>query len=118
MRFRDDGRKPPHARKRPLHRPSTRRWKLPALLDAIRELIECKGERGSSAGEIETFTLAEVAEKLRAKPGLVHQCFHKLNLEGLLEQGNNGLPHDIYRGPPNHHSGWVATTYRRIRGTP
>jgi hypothetical protein len=35
-----------------------------------------------------------------------------------LEQGNNGLPHDIYRGPPNHHSGWVATTYRRIRGTP
>lgn len=109
MRLRLDGCRAPHTRKRPLYRPSTRRWKLETLLPAVREVV-------LQSDIMHGITVAEVATALRAKPGLVHQCFHKLNLEGILSQGSNGLMHEIRRGQGrNSYSGWVDTIYTRLK---
>ena len=109
MRIRFDGRQAPKARKRPLYRPSTRAWKLDKLLDAVRDHV-------SQQSDGSYFTVNEVATLLRAKPGLVHLCFHKLNLEGRLSQGHNSVPYDdIRRASRFDHtsSGWVDTFYRK-----
>lgn len=107
MRLRLDGRRAPHARPKQ-HKPSLRRWTLPKLLDAVRVVV-------LASDYSHGVTVDEIALKLRAKRGLVHQCFHKLNLEGVLSQGSNGLMEEIRRGPINPYSGWVDTIYTLMR---
>lgn len=42
-------------------------------------------------------TKEEVAKHFRVKPHFVEQCFHKLNLEGLLNKPTHKAPHDSMR---------------------
>lgn len=97
-----------HPRVRPKRRPSTRRWKLPALLDAVRAKV-LESEYGWVKAE-------DIASELRAKVPMVRQCFHKLNLEGILSQASNDGPHDSHRnrgmfGSDAFVSAWVASLY-------
>jgi len=87
-------------------KPSYRRWRLEKLLVAVREIVV-------SHGEGKRITAEDVGTRLRARKHLVEQCFHKLNLEGLLSQGYNLPPHDSTRDrwSPGGDSAWCATTY-------
>jgi uncharacterized protein YeaO (DUF488 family) len=51
----------------------------------------------------------EVAEMFKAKPHEIEQCFHKLNLEGLLSQASKIEPHDYSRKAGD--SCWAADIY-------
>jgi len=102
---------------RSAYRPSAKRWRLEDLYAAIKaHLLEKR--IGSS--------VEHLADRFKAKPGLVHQCLHRMIREGtgLYETANSG-PHDTRRdyGPkwkgrpypivdlshwPN---GWIATYY-------
>lgn len=106
MRLRLDGRNAPHARERSQHRPSLRKWRLINLLPAVRKLVQ---ESDLARG----VTVEEISAQLRAKRNLVSQCFHKLNLEGVMQQGINGVPHEVRRERRNRYSGWLATIYRK-----
>lgn len=90
-------------------RPSLRAWKLEKLLLEVRNLVIAV-ESGKY------ITAEDIATKLRAKKSMVEQCFHRLNLEGILSQGHNIPPHDSTR---DRHvwgvgdSSWIATLYMR-----
>ncbi len=94
---------------RDLHRPSLRRWKLDRLLVTVRARI-----KALVVGE--AITAEKVATELRARKSMVEQCFHRLNLEGLLTQGHNQAPHDSMRDPwtwGKGDSSWCASYYKR-----
>lgn len=85
-------------------KPSFKRWNLENLLNKVRELI--------LASEKSFITAEQISTILRAKKHLVEQCFHRLNLEGILSQGVNHAPHDSKRDPwRGSDSSWCATTY-------
>jgi len=94
---------------RSLHRPSLRKWRLEKLLLVVRAQI-VQLEAGAH------ITAEAVATALRASKPMVEQCFHRLNLEGLLSTGVNWAPHDSTRDPwrwGKGDSAWCATTYIR-----
>lgn len=92
-------------------RPSLRRWKLARLHEQVRNIVLAMNEGDHISAE-------DVATRLRAKKPMVEQCFHRLNLAGLLSQGHNRPPHDSTRdrswpfGGPD--SAWCATVYYRL----
>lgn len=92
-------------------RPSLRRWKLERLYAEVRAIV-------LALSEGDRITAEDVATRLRAKKPMVEQCFHRLNLAGLLSQGINSPPHDSTRdrswpfGGPD--SSWMATMYERL----
>ena len=89
-------------------RPSLHRWKLERLLVDVRSIIQPLASGASITAE-------EIATKLRARKPMVEQCFHRLNLEGILSQGRNRPPHDSSRDPWHWGSGdsaWCANYLR------
>jgi hypothetical protein len=87
-------------------KPSYRRWRLDRLLTAVRAIIVAQKDGAYVTAE-------DVGTQLRARKHLVEQCFHRLNLEGLLSQGLNLPPHDSTRDrwSPVGDSAWRATVY-------
>lgn len=92
--------------KRDKLKPSYRRWNIEKLLAAIREIV-------LRYGDGKRITAEDIGTRLRARKHLVEQCFHRLNLEGLLSQGLNLPPHDSTRDRwcRGSDSAWCATTY-------
>lgn len=104
---------------------SFRRWERESLLNAVRTLIT-RGTYESVKLQCHVahlVSIEEVSWLLRAKPGLVSWCFHRLNLEGILGHKVGGAPHDSRRdsflngrfregGVRAGCSGWQASTFR------
>lgn len=91
-------------------RPSLGNWKIQKLLLELRVLV-----LGIESGQ--HITAEDIATKLRARKPMVEQCFHRLNLEGVLSHGYNQAPHDSNRDPYGWgvgDSSWQATFYKRI----
>lgn len=70
-------------------KPSTRAWKLPALLDAVRAYVVQRRASGENR-----ITAEEIAGVLRARKGDVTGCFVKLAAEGLVGRKQRCKPHD------------------------
>jgi hypothetical protein len=90
--------------------------KLEVLLPKVRDLIlNSKSDR---------FTKEAVSVHFNVRESLIEQCFHKLNLEGLVEQAAHGAPHDStrdYMGWGNDSawqgdSYWVTEKAKNLRG--
>ena len=86
-------------------RPSKKKWALPKLLDSVRNWV--------SAQEKRHITAEEIAAHFRVNLGMVRHCLHLLNLEGLISQRSNHVPHDCRRDLHGYGSdnSWVASTY-------
>lgn len=62
-----------------------------------------------------TVTKEAVARMFHVPAHIVEQCFHRLNLEGMLSRPLHEAPHDSRRDPWCYGSGdsaWVADRYR------
>lgn len=71
------------------------------LIDKIREYIKNTTDN--------VLRKEEIAEIFKAKPHEVEQCFHRLNLEGLISQAKKIEPHDYSR--KHGDSCWAADVY-------
>lgn len=105
------------------HRPSLRRWKLPALLEEVRKMVLAVRAkhvvntlRAAHTGESvfrPRFYAEDVAFELRASVPMIKQCFQKLNAEGLLYRAARNFAHDTNRNNMffGRESGWMANSY-------
>jgi hypothetical protein len=50
-----------------------------------------------------------LAAHLEVPEHFVSQALERLNKRGILGPESNELPHDIYRGEPESHSGWTGS---------
>ena len=92
-------------------RPTLKRWTTGSLLDAVRAIVV---EVRDSTSTYPFVTAEAVANHLRARKGMITNCFRSLNKEGLLRQGSNRPPSDCNRGWGTG-SAWTPTTYLVVR---
>jgi len=89
----DEGRANPKRRPKGL-RLTNRAWKYPALLDAVRKLIQEKTWLG---------TVESIAWELRAKRSMVKKAMYQMVREGHMHAPRNHRPW----------SGWIASYWPR-----
>jgi hypothetical protein len=96
---------------------SPRKLKRERVLDLVRDVVKAEiahWEEGDQHFSSPHITVEVIATHLGVEPGKVHWSFMKLNHEGLMERGYNGVPHDSNRETMtwcHSESAWVATFY-------